>query len=134
MPCLPAPADRLCCLAPVQHADLIMPSACRPYHAKMKAEERERIHNDWTHDRVQIIAATIAFGMGMLLHQHARNDTHTATAVTLMLMLLQASTSRMCALSCTSPCPSPWRATTRHATPSCLCLFPPAAQHATGQS
>ena len=45
-------------------------SACRPYHAKMKAEERERVHNDWTHDRVQIIAATIAFGMGTAALAH----------------------------------------------------------------
>lgn len=34
------------------------------YHAQMSVEERERTQYDWTHDKVQIIAATIAFGMG----------------------------------------------------------------------
>lgn len=36
----------------------------RHYHASMTAEEREKTQYDWTHGRVQIIAATIAFGMG----------------------------------------------------------------------
>ena len=41
----------------------------------MTAEERERTQYDWTHGKVQIIAATIAFGMGKLpsflsLHHH----------------------------------------------------------------
>ena len=79
---MPALADQLRCPTPLQQADPITPSACRPYHAKMKAEERERIHNDWTHDRVQIIAATIAFGMGALLHQHALSVPATHSAVT----------------------------------------------------
>lgn len=33
----------------------------------MSVEERERTQYDWTHDKVQIIAATIAFGMGASL-------------------------------------------------------------------
>lgn len=37
---------------------------CRHYHASMTAEEREKTQYDWTHGKVQIIAATIAFGMG----------------------------------------------------------------------
>ncbi|KAK9805758.1 hypothetical protein WJX73_006321 [Symbiochloris irregularis] len=35
------------------------------YHAQMPVEEREKTQYDWTHDKVQIIAATIAFGMGI---------------------------------------------------------------------
>ena len=37
----------------------------RHYHASMTAEEREKTQYDWTHGKVQIIAATIAFGMGI---------------------------------------------------------------------
>ena len=33
----------------------------------MSVEEREKTQYDWTHGRVQIIAATIAFGMGQSL-------------------------------------------------------------------
>lgn len=44
---------------------LTLPSCFdRHYHASMTAEERERTQYDWTHSKVQIIAATIAFGMG----------------------------------------------------------------------
>lgn len=38
--------------------------AFRHYHASMSVEERERTQYDWSRGRVQIIAATIAFGMG----------------------------------------------------------------------
>ena len=30
----------------------------------MSVEDREKTQYNWTHDKVQIIAATIAFGMG----------------------------------------------------------------------
>lgn len=41
--------------------------AGRHYHASMTPDEREKTQYDWTHGKVQIIAATIAFGMGMLV-------------------------------------------------------------------
>lgn len=36
-----------------------------PYHAGMSAEERNRVQENFTYDRVQVIVATIAFGMGI---------------------------------------------------------------------
>ena len=38
---------------------------CSHYHASLAQQEREEVQAAWTHDRVQIIVATIAFGMGM---------------------------------------------------------------------
>ncbi|KAK9809882.1 hypothetical protein WJX72_001000 [[Myrmecia] bisecta] len=35
------------------------------YHANLTQKERETTQYDWTHDKVQIICATIAFGMGI---------------------------------------------------------------------
>ncbi|KAL0020945.1 hypothetical protein WJX79_004368 [Trebouxia sp. C0005] len=35
------------------------------YHAGLSPDERERVQQDWTSGKVQIIAATIAFGMGI---------------------------------------------------------------------
>ena len=37
---------------------------CSHYHAAMTQQEREEVQANWTHDRMQIIVATIAFGMG----------------------------------------------------------------------
>ena len=48
------------------HAD-VRGMACSHYHAAMTQQEREEVQANWTHDRMQIIVATIAFGMG----QHA---------------------------------------------------------------
>lgn len=36
-----------------------------PYHAGLPTEERERAQNNFIHDRVQVICATVAFGMGI---------------------------------------------------------------------
>jgi len=35
------------------------------YHAEMKASQREETQNDWINNKIQVIAATIAFGMGI---------------------------------------------------------------------
>ena len=35
------------------------------YHAGLEDEERERIQQAWSDDRLRIIAATVAFGMGI---------------------------------------------------------------------
>lgn len=45
------------------------------YHAAMTQQEREEVQANWTHDRMQIIVATIAFGMGECLSSH-----HTAAS------------------------------------------------------
>ncbi len=37
----------------------------RYYHAGLSPDEREKVQQDWTTNKVQIIAATIAFGMGI---------------------------------------------------------------------
>ncbi|KAF5842776.1 P-loop containing nucleoside triphosphate hydrolase protein [Dunaliella salina] len=39
--------------------------AIRHYHANLSPEEKEAVQADWSHDRVQVIVATIAFGMGI---------------------------------------------------------------------
>eukprot|EP00798_Chlamydomonas_sp_ICE-L_P031530 gene31530-6715_t len=35
------------------------------YHAALSADEREEVQRDWSNDKVQVIVATIAFGMGI---------------------------------------------------------------------
>lgn len=38
---------------------------CSYYHAGLSADKREKVQQRWTSNKVQIIAATIAFGMGI---------------------------------------------------------------------
>lgn len=87
----------------------------------MTQQEREEVQANWTHDRMQIIVATIAFGMGDARIYRARQFLLKSSAVlsffvytTRSLYLLlwnsysftegspglcsQASTSQMCAL------------------------------------
>jgi bloom syndrome protein len=35
------------------------------YHAELDAHERERRHREWSHGRISVLCATIAFGMGI---------------------------------------------------------------------
>lgn len=37
---------------------------CGAYHADMEPAQRERVHSQWSAGRLQVITATIAFGMG----------------------------------------------------------------------
>ncbi|KAM9824563.1 ATP-dependent DNA helicase Q1 [Neosynchiropus ocellatus] len=36
-----------------------------PYHANMVAEDKSRIHRKWTSGKIQVVVATVAFGMGI---------------------------------------------------------------------
>ncbi|KAM3567237.1 hypothetical protein VYU27_010613, partial [Nannochloropsis oceanica] len=35
------------------------------YHAEMSANDRERTHREWSQGKIPVIAATVAFGMGI---------------------------------------------------------------------
>ncbi|XP_055371257.1 bifunctional 3'-5' exonuclease/ATP-dependent helicase WRN-like isoform X2 [Condylostylus longicornis] len=38
---------------------------CKPYHAGLSLKERKRVHEDFVHDEIRVIVATVAFGMGI---------------------------------------------------------------------
>ncbi|KCV71410.1 hypothetical protein H696_02357 [Fonticula alba] len=38
---------------------------CAPYHAHIEAAERSRVHTQWLANRIQVIVATVAFGLGI---------------------------------------------------------------------
>jgi bloom syndrome protein len=38
---------------------------CEPYHASLSDKKRHKIHSDWLNDEINIVVATIAFGMGI---------------------------------------------------------------------
>lgn len=35
----------------------------RPYHATLQNQRRTKIHSDWLSGRIQVVVATVAFGM-----------------------------------------------------------------------
>ncbi|MGH0134757.1 UNVERIFIED_CONTAM: hypothetical protein FKN15_006930 [Acipenser sinensis] len=37
----------------------------KPYHANMEATEKSSVHNEWTENKLQVVVATVAFGMGI---------------------------------------------------------------------
>ena len=90
---------------------------CSHYHAAMSQAEREEVQANWTHDRMHIIVATIAFGMGarvrcccasLVLHEACPCVTNGVAH-----LCRRHQQAGPCASSCTSPCPNRWRATTR---------------------
>ncbi|XP_034019389.1 ATP-dependent DNA helicase Q1 [Thalassophryne amazonica] len=36
-----------------------------PYHANMDAEDKSRVHRQWNTNKIQVVVATVAFGMGI---------------------------------------------------------------------
>uniref|UniRef100_A0A8C7XYZ7 ATP-dependent DNA helicase n=1 Tax=Oryzias sinensis TaxID=183150 RepID=A0A8C7XYZ7_9TELE len=36
-----------------------------PYHANMDPEDKSRVHRKWTSNKIQVVVATVAFGMGI---------------------------------------------------------------------
>ncbi|CAN9508022.1 unnamed protein product [Ophioblennius macclurei] len=39
--------------------------AAYPYHANMNPEDKTRVHRKWTSNKIQVVVATVAFGMGI---------------------------------------------------------------------
>lgn len=39
--------------------------AAYPYHANMSPEDKTRVHHRWTSNKIQVVVATVAFGMGI---------------------------------------------------------------------
>ncbi|XP_036374396.1 ATP-dependent DNA helicase Q1 [Megalops cyprinoides] len=37
----------------------------QPYHANMEAADKSRVHRHWTTNKIQVVVATVAFGMGI---------------------------------------------------------------------
>ncbi|CAL1287819.1 unnamed protein product [Larinioides sclopetarius] len=44
---------------------LDMKVSCQIYHAGMTPEQRKKSHRDFVHDKVEVVVATVAFGMGI---------------------------------------------------------------------
>lgn len=36
-----------------------------PYHANMNPEDKSRVHRKWAINKIQVVVATVAFGMGI---------------------------------------------------------------------
>lgn len=45
--------------------DLDAGVTCKSYHAGLKGDQRSRVLAEWTAGEVPVVAATIAFGMGI---------------------------------------------------------------------
>jgi ATP-dependent DNA helicase Q1 len=39
--------------------------SCDFYHAEMTPDERQRVHTEWANNRIRIVVATTAFGLGI---------------------------------------------------------------------
>jgi len=48
------------------------------YHAGMEGPERENVQSSWSNDKVRVIVATIAFGMGMCNQPYLERGAHSS--------------------------------------------------------
>lgn len=89
------------------------------YHAALPPEERERVQSDWTHGRLHVIVATVAFGMGINKADGAseagaaRRGGEPARSTHAPDPTAHPCPSPQSASWCTGPCPNLWRVTTR---------------------
>lgn len=95
----------------------------RHYHAAVPTEQRERIQYEWSNDNIQVIVATIAFGMGINKPDGRRSRRPRMAGSWKRLQSGRGCEQRctslvcrcppQCASSCTTRCLQAWRATTR---------------------
>ena len=67
--------------APVVYDVLGLGASCLPYHAGLSMEKRRLAHRKFVNDQVEVVVATVAFGMGIdkpdvrkVIHYGGRRD------------------------------------------------------------